>query len=123
MNNCYLYLNRNRFLQLTQTAEENCLYVVVGTKLDLLKEVKREVTLQEGLLLTQEVNARLKLKDIPYFETSSISGHNVSRVFEYILNYILPLDGSVPSKKSPPGVVELDGSKKGKGEEKKSGCC
>ena len=120
----YYYIFRDRFLQLTQTAEDNCLYVVVGTKIDLVKSTSREVNTQDGLRLAQEVNAKLNLKEIPYYETSSITGQNVNRVFEYILNNLLPLDGTAKHKRSASGVVELEkGKKQAAQAEAKSGCC
>ena len=109
--------SRARFLPLLDAAEEDCLLVVVGTKTDLLSESNRAVDMQEALVFSKEINKR-KLNEIPYFETSSKTGHNVNRVFEYILANRLPEDGS-GLKQRRTSTVDLDKAQTGN---QKTGC-
>ncbi|XP_050392603.1 ras-related protein Rab-20 [Patella vulgata] len=85
-----------RFLPLVESSTEKCLKVVVGTKIDLLENGKRDITIEEGRKLAQELNEGLDLSKVegdPYFETSSKNGTNVQEVFEYMFQYCLPLTG------------------------------
>ncbi|KAH3897179.1 ras-related protein Rab-20-like isoform X1 [Dreissena polymorpha] len=82
-----------RFLPLLDAAHEDCLKVVVGTKRDMLKETDREISVDEAIEFSKEINKNIdlsRLKGDPYFETSAKSGYNVSRVFEYMFQYCLP---------------------------------
>ncbi|KAI0232036.1 Ras-related protein Rab-7b [Lamellibrachia satsuma] len=74
---------RARFKTLLQDANKDCLVVVVGTKLDLLSSQAREVSQDDALVLARELNTG-SLKQLPYFETSSLTGQNIVKVFEYI---------------------------------------
>lgn len=74
---------RARFKTLLRDANEDCLVVVVATKLDLLPSRAREVSQDDALILTRELNSG-SLEQLPYFETSSLNGQNVVKVFEYI---------------------------------------
>ena len=89
------YLSRSRFIPLLTTANDAALVVVVGTKVDLLTSEShmRQVSQNQGHELCREVNAGRTFKNIPYFETSSLTGDNVDRVFDYILSECLPLEG------------------------------
>lgn len=83
-----------RFLPLLESARECCLKVLVGTKLDLMTPESRQVSAEAAEKLALEINADQpieKLQKAPYFETSSKTGHNVDEVFDYILQYCLPL--------------------------------
>ncbi|XP_064597019.1 ras-related protein Rab-20-like [Liolophura sinensis] len=83
-----------RFTPLLEAADEKCVRVVVGTKLDLVKPGSREITLEEGEHFASEINEHIpkdRLKHIPYFETSSVTGESVEKMFEFILDYCLPL--------------------------------
>ena len=118
---------RARFLPLLQSAEEDCLLVVVGTKLDLLNAVKsRPIPRQDAILLATEINSG-NLGSVPYFETSSITGQNVNKVFEYILNHCLPLDDTgendvrKPAMKSS-SVIDLEKSSIPQTRDRKA-CC
>ena len=84
-----LIICRARFLPLLQAAEPDCLVVVIGMKQDLLTTDNRAVEQKEALILAKEANSR-KLDKIPYYEASSVSGHNVDNVFEYIFQTCLP---------------------------------
>lgn len=122
--------SRARFQSLLEAAEENCLVVIVGMKLDLLTGSNRAVSASDGKLLAKELNKQ-QLAELPYFETSSLTGHNVDRVFEYIFQHCLPLDSAgnplpCPRARCPSGTVDL-GATKGKSgipeATPKSGCC
>ena len=101
--------------------------VVVGTKVDLLTKTQRRVSQQDGLLLAKKINSS-RPQELPYFETSSLTGHNVNRVFEYIFDTLLPLKEGEQRyyRKTNSGVVHLEESPKQKeaeGESEKSKCC
>ena len=121
---------RARFTPLLEAAEDNCLVIVVGTKLDLVSDSNRAVPPQDAKILARDLNKQ-PLSELPYFETSSLSGHNVDRVFQYIFQHCLPLDSagnptSVPKGTGHPGTVQL-GNTKGGGNipegQPKTGCC
>lgn len=83
-----------RFLPLLDSAHECCLKVLVGTKLDLTTPGSRQVSTEAAEKLALQMNADQsieKLQKAPYFETSSKTGQNVEEVFDYILQYCLPL--------------------------------
>lgn len=97
-----------RFLPLLESAKENCLKVVVGTKSDVTES--REITPEEARQFSREINQNIdlsKLKSDPYFETSSKTGSNVTRVFEYIFDYCLPLTDSDKISPQKPDTVDL----------------
>ncbi len=118
-------------MSLLEAAEENCLCVVVGTKLDLVTQETRKVSQKDGLMFAKEINKK-DLSEIPYFETSSMTGQNVNKMFEYIFDYLLPLKEGEQRyyRRTTPGVVNLQGYAKGKEDqgqgqnvEGKSKCC
>ena len=84
-------------MPLLEYANDDCIKVLVGMKLDLVSQTNREVTPDRGILFARDINPQT-LSDLPYFETSSVSGHNVNRVFEYILEHCL---GPISSTGSP----------------------
>ena len=113
-----IFYFRNRFISLLQTAEPGCLKVVVGCKLDCLGDKKRAVQLHDCQKLAIELNPCYSdMTCTPYFETSSLSGTNVDRVFEFILSHCLPLAGptadakraEVVKMRTLSGTVSLDG--------------
>ena len=112
---------RARFLPLLESAREDCLKVVVGTKSDLVES--REITPEEAKQFSREINQNVnlsKLKSDPYFETSSKTGNNVTRVFEYIFDYCLPLsDEEKKHSHSRRDTVQLYDTST----ENKRGCC
>ncbi|XP_070533455.1 ras-related protein Rab-20-like [Ptychodera flava] len=133
---------------LQQGAEEDCLVIAVGTKLDLVTPNTREVTNEEGEKFAYDANpsrfqdgTRTDLR-IPFYETSSVTGENVDNVFTYIFKTLLPLDPEGnpiepnAARKRSPDVVDLENpsnagnaGKSSKESErlppqgKKAGCC
>ena len=70
--------------------------------MDLVSPEKREITVEEGKTLAQEMNEHLDLSKAPfepYFETSSKDGKGVTDVFEYIFQYCLPLSDEQQKKR------------------------
>ena len=99
----------------------------MGTKVDLLTQTERKVSQQDGLLLAKQINSS-RPQELPYFETSSLTGQNVNRVFEYIFDTLLPLrEGEQRYYRiNTPGVVHLEASPKQKeaeGQPEKYKCC
>ena len=95
---------RDIFIPLLQDSVDNCLTVVVGTKLDLLETEEREVRRSDGeeLAIQQhqfQLERALKhtpntfLKDLDgsklYYETSSKTGKGVDKLFEDIQRTLL----------------------------------
>ena len=123
---CLIYcisLVRARFLSLLSSAEDNCLLVVIGTKCDLLSELNRGCSQEDAMVFAKEVNRRI-LDSVVYFETSSVTGQNANRVFEYIFTTLLPFD-VLPDQLRKPcsgSTVDLEGTKEKVGQPK-SGCC
>ncbi|XP_076456852.1 ras-related protein Rab-20-like [Babylonia areolata] len=90
-----------RFTPMLGSANDDCLRVVVATKMDLIADEKREISVEEGRRLAREMNEHLdlsKAKGDPYFETSSKSGQGVEEVFEYIFQHCLPLSAEQRKK-------------------------
>ena len=91
---------KERHIPLLQTAEENCLRIVVGTKLDLVNDTTRQVSRDMGKALAKNQNKGRfdEANVVPYFETSSKTGENVEEVFSFILNTCLPLEDECMKK-------------------------
>lgn len=105
---------RARFSNILEAANLDCLKVVVGTKLDLIKAESdsRDVTFDEGQKLAMELNSNLDISSLPhapYFETSSLLDENIQKVFDFILDYCLPLSAEQKSKQefSKNSVIDL----------------
>jgi len=99
-----------RFGSILEAANEDCLRVVVGTKLDALQSQKRDISIEEGRKLSRELNEHLDLRKLPhdpYFETSSLDNQNVTDVFQYIFQYCLPLSASQQKKQKAGSVIDL----------------
>lgn len=95
---------RERYLQLLDASEPNCLVVVVGTKKDIITSSSREIPSSAGEILALELNEKKgrptgSFNEKPFFETSAKSGENVQKVFDFILNTCLPLDDEETAKR------------------------
>ena len=92
----------------------------MGTKSDVVDS--REITAEDARQFSREINQKVdlsKLKSDPYFETSSKTGNNVTRVFEYIFDYCLPLtDGDKRQPQQKKDTVDLYETR-----QHKHGCC
>ena len=130
------------FIPLLHDSVDNCLTVVVGTKLDLLNEKGRAVKSSEGVdLAVQQHQFQLQralkhnpdtfLKDIDgsklYYETSAKTGEGVNKLFEDIQCILLANleKTSISLKKSKNTenkVLHLDQVDERQSTEKKS-CC
>ena len=98
-----IIIPRARFTPMLGAANDDCLRVVVATKLDLVSPEQREITVEEGRRLARELNEHIDLSKAPfepYFETSSKNGKGVNEVFEYIFQYCLPLSDEQKKKQS-----------------------
>ncbi|XP_005103568.1 ras-related protein Rab-20 [Aplysia californica] len=116
-----------RFGSILEAANEDCLKIVVGTKVDLLEPEHREITIEEGRKLSRDLNEHIDIRKLPhdpYFETSSLANENVQEVFEYIFQYCLPLsaDQKKRHRNQQKSVVDLlENSEEGDKGKKK--CC
>lgn len=98
--------------------------VVVGTKQDLLNPNEREISIEEAVQFSKEINKGVdlsRLKGEPYFETSAKTGYNVEKVFQYMFQYCLPLDGDIIPRKSIEGSTVVLNSKSSQNERRP--CC
>ena len=82
-------------MPLLSSAEEGCLCVVVGTKLDLVEDKTNEShsrSIRSGLQLARELNKdrHFELDSPPFLTTSSLRNENVKDVFEFIFKTLLP---------------------------------
>lgn len=135
-----------RFLGLTDTASEDCLFVVVGNKVDLTDDyegdkevederprtsstskVRKQVHTEDAIALYKRI-MKYRMVDENHspaaekmcFETSAKTGHNVDALFEGVFNMVIPL---IVKKKAngPEDTVNLAQSSSKK--QTKSGCC
>jgi len=91
---------RNRFVPMLEYAEKDCLIAVVGTKHDLVNRAmsKRCSALVKNFM--KSLNEQLTdCSQIRYFETSSLSGHNVDKVFECIFELYFSRISKIKLKK------------------------
>jgi len=79
------------FVPLLDSALDNCVKVVIGTKSDLLTTRGRAVSFEDGQNLAKEINQPLLNIASVYFETSSLTGLNIEEVFESLFDLSLPL--------------------------------
>lgn len=126
-----------RHTRLLDVVADNCIMVLVGTKIDLVnkshdgKVKKREVSTDAAVHKALEYTERWSsLKHpsgtLPIFETSSKTGEKVNNVFEYIFQTIAP--SSAPQRSTTPtGLIELLETRSGEFSSKHSkggkSCC
>lgn len=139
-----------RFLGLTETASTDCLFAIVGNKVDLseegasegcetggdspgpaggsaLSKGPRQVRLEEAVALYKKIlkYKMLDEKDMPAaeqmcFETSAKTGHNVDLLFETLFDMVVPVILRQRAQ-GPPQTVDISRHKPP--ERTKSGCC
>lgn len=128
------YITRNRFVPLLESASENCLKIVVATKLDLVSngcKFPRKVSTEQGLQLAKILNPSLANNCyVPYFETSSLTGYNVDKVFQFAFEYFFPnaYNSSTPTsrcnvKRDRNSIVHLESVCSNADVSKKNRCC
>ncbi|KAG8452101.1 hypothetical protein GDO86_004046 [Hymenochirus boettgeri] len=133
----------DRFLGLTDTASDDCIFFVVGNKTDLIDDYHfksdtegerphvsskshKQVYLEDAIALYKRI-IKYKMLDehtAPAaekmcFETSAKTGHNVDVLFEEVFNMVIPL---ILKKKSN-GLEETVNLAQTKPEKSKSSCC
>lgn len=116
---------QSRFVPLLDAAEEYCLKVVVGTKLDLVTPATRQVMPIEGQALAKMLNPDLT-EHIPYFETSSLEGTKVDETFEFIFKCALLSDPKMengPSDKLTESITLHKPIQTSAENEEKTKCC
>lgn len=136
-----------RFLALTDTASADCIFAIVGNKVDLTEEiplgqetedqklasfsssnkVRRQVCKSDAIALYKRIlkYKMLDEKTVPpaetmCFETSAKTGYNVDFLFESMFDTVLPFIKKKKAKGSV-GTVDLTDYKTSKG--KNSSCC
>jgi len=106
---------KTRFLPMLGSAKDSCIYVVVGTKIDLAKKASdgpSTVDVEEAKKFAQEINSHLPegtitSDNIPFFETSSKFGDGVDELFTFIFDHLLATHVEpVPNDTVNPGVSE-----------------
>ncbi|EHB02307.1 Ras-related protein Rab-20 [Heterocephalus glaber] len=127
----------DRFLGLTDSANKDCLFVIVGNKVDLTEEagegdahglgqaggaracprVPKQVLREDAVALYKKI-LRYKMldeKDAPAaehmcFETSAKTGHNVDLLFEAVFDMVVPMVLQQKAEE-PVETVDLTGHK------------
>ncbi|XP_010618293.1 ras-related protein Rab-20, partial [Fukomys damarensis] len=116
----------DRFLGLTDSANEDCLFIIVGNKVDLTDEageaggartVPKQVLREDAVALYKKIlrYRMLDERDVPAaeqmcFETSAKTGHNVDLLFETVFDMVVPM---VEGQKveEPVGTVDITSHK------------
>lgn len=137
-----------RFLGLTDTANSDCLFFVVGNKVDLTdgsegegeeeskgerprtsstSKVRKQVDIEDAHALYKRImkyrlvdDSCAPVAEKMCFETSAKTGHNVDDLFESVFNMVIPL---ILKKRAngPDDTINLAQSNTEK--QSKSGCC
>jgi len=112
------YCLRTRFLPMLSSAKDSCIYVVVGTKIDLPcqgdEPQQGQVNSEEARQFAVEINSHLPEGTFPddvapFFETSSKSGDGVDSLFTFIFEQLLERVDKEPDLETVnPGVVEVE---------------
>ncbi|KAK2497056.1 hypothetical protein MC885_011715 [Smutsia gigantea] len=121
----------DRFLGLTDTASADCLFVVVGNKVDLSVQgtagVPQQVQPEDAVALYKKIlkYKMLDEKDVPAaeqmcFETSAKTGHNVDLLFETLFDMVVPVILQQRAQ-GPPQTVDIASYKPPR--QTKAGCC
>ncbi|XP_021493209.1 ras-related protein Rab-20 [Meriones unguiculatus] len=139
----------DRFLGLTETANSDCLFAIVGNKVDLTTEraaeggekdgqasekegscvskVPKQVQLEDAMALYKKIlkYKMLDEREMPSaeqmcFETSAKTGYNVDFLFETLFDLVVPMIARQRSEE-PSKVVDIASCKTP--ERTRSGCC
>ncbi|XP_002156817.3 ras-related protein Rab-20 [Hydra vulgaris] len=126
---CYSLVDRasfndidTRHKRLLDTVSENCIIVLVGTKMDLLDNkinkdlTKRAVLPEEALAKSLEFMERFQsLKhpkgNLPVFETSSKENIQIKELFEFVFETLEPETCLLSEPYTPKGVITLNSPK------------
>ncbi|KAG9492236.1 ras-related protein Rab-20 [Eleutherodactylus coqui] len=135
----------DRFLDLTDTASDDCIFAVVGNKIDLTDDLeaaesdgerlrrgsatklRKQVHTEDAIALYKRIMKYRMVDEIHApaadkmcFETSAKNGYNVDLLFESVFNMVIPL---IVKKKAngPDDTVNLAQNHHVK--KAKSGCC
>ncbi|XP_075446826.1 ras-related protein Rab-20 [Ascaphus truei] len=136
----------DRFLALTDTASDDCIFAIVGNKVDLTDDsalvseideerprsastsskVRKQAHTEDAVALYKRIikYKMLDEKDVPAaekmcFETSAKTGYNVDLLFEGVFDMVVPL--IVKRANGPQDIVNLAHGNQGK--RAKNGCC
>lgn len=137
----------DRFLGLTDSASKDCLFAIVGNKVDLTEEggegaghdpgqvggacacprVPRQVSREDAVALYKKIlrYRMLDEKNMPAaeqmcFETSAKTGHNVDLLFETVFDMVVPM---VLRQKAEGPVETVDLTSQKPPKRTRSGCC
>uniref|UniRef100_A0A8C3W5A4 Ras-related protein Rab-20 n=1 Tax=Catagonus wagneri TaxID=51154 RepID=A0A8C3W5A4_9CETA len=137
----------DRFLGLTDTASADCLFAIVGNKVDLSEELggqegergpgpagvgaaprpPKQVQLEDAVALYKKIlkYKMLDEKDVPAaeqmcFETSAKTGHNVDLLFETLFDMVVPVILRQRAQ-GPPQTVDFASCRPPA--QTRSGCC
>lgn len=144
-----LFELEDRFLGLTETANNDCLFAIVGNKVDLTMErgpeggekeqacgkagscvsskVPKQVHLEDAMALYKKIlkYKMLDEREMPAaeqmcFETSAKTGHNVDLLFETLFDLVVPMISRQRAEESSQ-IVDITICKAPK--QARSGCC
>ncbi|XP_075842255.1 ras-related protein Rab-20 [Microtus pennsylvanicus] len=139
----------DRFLGLTETANEDCLFAIVGNKVDLAMEpeggkkereasgkaggscvssrVPRQVQPEDAMALYKKIlkykmldEGEMPAAERMCFETSAKTGHNVDLLFETLFDLVVPMIARQRAEE-PSQIVDIASCKTPK--RTRSGCC
>jgi len=119
---------KTRFLPMLSSAKDHCIYVVVGTKLDLAQPDAtqiEQVDSEEAKRFALEINSHLPEESfasgiVPFFETSSKSGDGVDNLFTFIFEHLLERTEDEPAVETVnPGELGTEKT----AEKKEKTCC
>ncbi|NWU76237.1 RAB20 protein, partial [Onychorhynchus coronatus] len=136
-----------RFLALTDSASADCIFAIVGNKVDLSDDctsppdenrpeksvascglkVRKQVRAEDAIALYKKIlkYKMLDEKDVPAaekmcFETSAKTGYKVDYLFETVFEMVVPIIARQKAE-GPPQTVDITDYKPAK--RTKSGCC
>ncbi|NXX91414.1 RAB20 protein, partial [Centropus bengalensis] len=136
-----------RFLALTDSASADCIFAIVGNKVDLTDDcvlppdenrpekplascgskVRKQVRAEDAIALYKKIvkYKMLDEKDVPAaekmcFETSAKTGYKVDNLFETVFDMVVPIIVRQKAE-GPPQTVDITDYKPAK--RTKSGCC